>query len=344
MRPYILLLAVLATGCSRPPDGQIQSLPTVDVVKPVALGGVERGLTAATYPVRLTYDREAAISLRVAGVLAAAPPRPGQRVIANSLVATVNPTPYVQAERRAQAEVMRLEREAERNRILLPQGAVSEAQVQATESALQAARAMWRAAQYDHESAAAHAPFAGLVLERYHEIGETVSPGEPIVRVADTNSPLIARAAVKPDLARRMALGAAAEVSLATGATLTGRVYRVGAKADPATGTIEVDLELPKGSDLPSGLTGSVSLTDSSQRRDATSVAIPAEALLEADGPRGQIFVLDPKTSKARRTTVTLRGFAGDMLHVDGLDARAQVITAGAGFVRDGQTVQAIAR
>lgn len=344
MRPYILLLAVLAAGCSRPPDGKVQALPTVDVVRPIALGSLERDLTAATYPVRLTYDREADISLRVAGVLSAAPPRPGQLVLAGSLVAAVNPTSYVQAERRAQAEVTRLEREAERSRILLPQGAVSEAEVQATESALGAARAMLRAAQYDRESATARAPFAGVILERYHEIGETVSPGEPIVRVADTTSPLLARAAVTPDLARKMTTRAAAEVSLATGVTLTGRVYRVGANVDPATGTVEVDLELPRGADLPSGLTGSVALVDPVQRQGATALAIPAEALLEADGPRGQIFVLDPKTSKARRTAVSLRGFVGDMLRVEGLDARAQVITAGAGFVRDGQTVQAIAR
>jgi multidrug efflux system membrane fusion protein len=45
---------------------------------------------------------------------------------------------------------------------------------------------------------------------------------------------------------------------------------------------------------------------------------------------------------KARRTAVTFGGFDGDDALVAGLSAGTQVITAGAGFVADGEAVRVV--
>jgi hypothetical protein len=64
---------------------------------------------------------------------------------------------------------------------------------------------------------------------------------------------------------------------------------------------------------------------------------IPAEAVLEASG--GKAAVLRLEGGRARRTPVRFGGFDGDDALVAGLPDGARVITAGAGFVSDGDRV-----
>ncbi|WP_298289901.1 efflux RND transporter periplasmic adaptor subunit [Novosphingobium sp.] len=334
--------ALLLGACSGPDGPQEKPLPVVEAVLPMAGSG--SASDGSSFPVRVLYDREVAVSLRLGGTLSALPVHPGDRVAAGALLAAITPTLQAEAERRVAAEVDRLSRAERRNETLLPAGAVSEAQREDTQSALAAARAALRAARYDRASTAARMPFAGLVLARMHEVGETVSPGEPIVRIADLNSPLLARAAVTPAIAMRMPIGTPVRLSLANHGEVTGRLLRKASLADPATGTLDLDFALPSGRGMLSGLTGSLIIPEGSANAVEGRLTIPAEALLDADGKQGHVFVLDPKSSIVRRQAVTLHGFVGDRIAVEGLAPTARVITAGAGFVRDGQKVRVDAR
>ncbi len=338
----VLAFALLLSGCSGADVPQEKPVPVVEAVLPMASTGSTS--TGSSFPVRVLYDREVAVSLRLGGTISALPVHPGDRVPAGALLAAITPTLQAEAERRAAAEVERLSRAERRNDTLLPAGAVSEAQREDTISALAAARATLRAARYDRASTAARMPFAGLVLARMHEVGETVSLGEPIVRIADLNSPLLARAAVTPALASRMQVGSIARLSLAGHGEVTGRLLRKASIADPVTGTLDLDFALPSGRGLLSGLTGSLVVPEGSLEPDHGRLSIPAEALLDADGRQGHVFVLDPKTSIIRRQAVTIAGFAGDRITVEGLAPTTRVITAGAGFVREGQKVRVDAR
>lgn len=334
-----LLLAGALAACGKPSEKSESAVPVVVAVSPVAEGAGAG--TGTSFPLRVLYDREAMISLRVGGTLSAVSVHPGDVIPAGAMVAAITPTLQAEGERRAAAEVERLERAARRNTELLPQGAVSEAQREDTQSALAAAQASLRAARYDRASTIARTPFAGLVLARMHEVGETVAPGEPIARVADVNSQLLARAAVAPAVAVAIAPGTTVQVSIAGRAPIMGRVLRKGSAADTATGTIDVDIALPRASGIASGLTGSVAIGRPSAAPEAGgTLLLPAEALVDAKGAQGHVFVVDPANSVARRTAVRLHGLAGDMLRVEGLPLTARVITAGAGFVRDGQKVR----
>lgn len=334
--------ALLLGACSGAAGPQEKPLSVVEAVLPMAESG--SASDGGSFPVRVLYDREVAVSLRLGGTLSALPVHPGDRVPAGALLAAITPTLQAEAERRAAAEVDRLSRAERRNETLLPAGAVSEAQREDTQSALAAAHATLRAARYDRASTTARMPFAGLVLARMHEVGETVSPGEPIVRIADLNSPLLARAAVTPAIAMRLPIGTPVRLSLASHGEVTGRLLRKANLADPVTGTLDLDFALPTGRGLLSGLTGSLIIPEGNANAAGGRLTIPAEALLDADGKQGYVFVLDRKSSIVRRQAVTLHGFVGDRIAVEGLAATTRVITAGAGFVRDGQKVRVDAR
>ena len=65
---------------------------------------------------------------------------------------------------------------------------------------------------------------------------------------------------------------------------------------------------------------------------------IRIEALQEADGDHGFVFVLDSSGSRAERRAVTVGFLTGERVAIaSGLDGVRQVITEGAPFLRDGQ-------
>lgn len=335
----VLLVAALS-GCGGDEAGQVPPPPLPVQTVTVAAGA---GAPSARYPVTLVRDREANIAFRVAGTVDELPVRIGQQVQQGQLLARLVNTSYVAARTRAEAEAARLERLVRRNTALLPAGAVSQSSSEDSANALAAATAAVDAARYDEESALLRAPFAGVVMTREAEVGETVLPGQRIFRIADRSSPLLARAAVPLTVARTLRAGAAATVFIGPeGRKVTARVLRIGTLSDARTATQTVELRLLQADDLPSGAVGSVRFEARPDAAASTTQRLPPEALLEATGEWGTVFVVELPHSVARRTRVRLLGFDGEWLRVEGLPADARVITAGAGFVVDGQPVREV--
>lgn len=331
--PFAIVL--LAAGCARPAGQKVDEAPIpVTVVTPG-----ERSATAeqATYPVNIARDRETSLGFRIGGIMASSPPRIGERVAAGSAIARLDATSVRAARVRAEEDAGRAARAAARARELAPAGAIAGSAEEDARSAATAARAALDSARYDERSAQLRAPFSGVVLARSAELGQTVAPGQEILRVADLASALLARAAVPPEVAARLRPGAPALVAVAAHSAIPARVRRIAASADPRTGTVEVQLVLPREASLPSGATGSVRFASAAQA--GSGMSLPAEALLDAHGNAGHVFVVDPRSNVARRVEVRIAGFGGEALSVTGLAPQALVITNGAGFVRDGQRV-----
>jgi RND family efflux transporter MFP subunit len=335
----LLVLSLPLCGCGKPKAETQYTQPVpVTVVSPEPAKSDADG---ARYPVTVARDREANLSFRVSGAIAALPVRLGDVVAAGAVIARLNATPYAAARVRAEQDVERLSRAAARAHALAPAGAVAPSADEDSMSALRAARAALASARYDEKSAKLQAPFSGVVLSRQAEVGEIVSVGQAVLRLADQHSALLANAAVPAEAATAMRIGMPAQVTFSGRAPIVAVVRRIGAASAPGTGTVEIQLTLPSILSLPSGLTGSVAIGKTGDLMDGSR--IPAEALLDAQGAQGHVFVVDPRRQVARRRTVGLLGFDGESLRVTGLLPDAKVITYGAGFVRDGDRI-AVAR
>jgi hypothetical protein len=150
---------------------------------------------------------------------------------------------------------------------------------------------------------------------------------------------------VPDSAAARLSIGDSAQVSLDAlpGRTLQGRIIRIGQRAQTGTGQIEVEVSIAAEPALRSGMIakvvlaprpGPVRASDGLQR-------VPAEALLEVSDDHAAVYRYDAE-GHARRTPVRFAGFDGDAALVSGLSPDASVITAGAGFIADGQKVRVI--
>lgn len=292
----------------------------------------------------LERRREMALSFRIPGVLTAMKVEAGDRVSAGQLVAAIDPAGVDARQQQTVADLERARRDLDRDKTLFEKGFVARQRIDDRQSALKAAQASYDAARFDRRWASLVSPVSGVVLTRQAQAGEVVAAGQVVARVADLSSPLILRLPLPARDAARVQVGDAAQVTVEElgDQALSARVTRVGQAADTRTGAINVEIEISAPPpNLRSGQVAHATLAVRAAPSASTTYArIPAEAVLEASGRRA--FVLRFDGGKARRTAVTFGGFDGDDALVSGLPGGTRVITAGAGFVADGEAVRVI--
>jgi RND family efflux transporter MFP subunit len=337
----VLLLATALSACGGKPKADAPTAPTpveaVRVAAPDAVGSVGGAGT-------LERRREMALSFRIPGVLTSMRVEAGDTIRAGQAIASIDPAGVDARQQQMSADLERARRDVERDKTLFDKGYVAKQRIDDRQSALKAAQAAYDAARFDRRWASLASPVSGVVLERRAQAGEVVAAGQVVARVADLSSPLVLRLPLSAREAARVRVGDIAQIKVEDlgEQTLTGRVTRVGEAADTRTGAIAVEIELANPPPaLRSGQVAHASLSVRAAPGATTSYArIPAEAVLEVDGQRGFVFRFD--AGKARRTAVTFGGFDGDDALVAGLASGTQVITAGAGFVADGEAVRVV--
>lgn len=290
----------------------------------------------------LERQREFSLAFRIPGVMTGLSVDEGDSVRAGQVLARLDPTTVEAARERALVDVERARRDLARDKTLFEKGFVSRQRLDDRQSAVRAAEAALSSAAFDRRWAQLTAPASGVILQRTAQSGEVVQPGQAILRMADETSPLVLRAPLSDRDVAQLKIGDAASISLDSlpGLALPGRVARIGRAAGPLTGAVEVEIELPSRPDLRSGQIATAQLAI----HPAATLAfdrIPAEAILEANGRTAFVLTLDAQ-SRVRRRSVGFAGFDGDDALVSGLPAASRVVTAGAGFVSEGEAVRVV--
>jgi RND family efflux transporter MFP subunit len=335
MKPQLIIAASLLLAACGAKDEKPAAPPPAAVETAVVEAPRGGGLTASG---RLERRREMVLSFRIAGVITDLRVDAGDSVSAGQMLATIDPSAVNARSAQAGAELERVRRDLKRDQQLYDRGYVSQQRIDDRRSAVKAAQAAMDSADFDRRWSRLSSPAGGVVLERLAQRGEVVQPGQAVLKVADLNSPLVLRASLADRDLARIGLGQSVTVRFDAlpGQVLTGKVVKLGQAADARTGAVEVEVELASNPALRSGLVGQATFSVSAEAADF--VRVPAEAILEANGERA--FVLRLNGDKARRVAVGFGGFEGDHALIRGLEPGARVITAGAGFVSDGQTVR----
>lgn len=329
-------LGVVSCGDGRNPADDPDIAVEIAAVDPSSDASGEGFTVKATGTIART--REAGLSFRVGGVINRLTVDAGDRVSAGQVIAVLDAQDVAARLAAASADLARAKQDLERVTGLADAGAISQQQADNMATLVASAQAVFDAAQFDSQSARLTAPFTGIVLARQAQRGEFVQPGQAIVTLADSTSPLVLKLPVADRDAARIALGSTAVVA-APGGDVTGRVTRIGQLSATQSGTIEFEVTLPPRSGLTSGMTATARLAATPRRGEAASARVPAEAILEARGARAFVMRYDAAKGVAVRTQVGFAGFDGDDALVTGLPPQSQVITGGAGYIADGQKV-----
>jgi RND family efflux transporter MFP subunit len=129
---------------------------------------------------------------------------------------------------------------------------ITQAELDAAVYKEKAAEATARTAQVELGYTRIRAPFRGRVAQRFVRVGQTVRAGDALFRVT---APAPLRAALRIPEQQAGALTAGSVVRLAgeDGGQVEGRVLRISPAVDPASGTIEVLIDVAQPRNLRPG-------------------------------------------------------------------------------------------
>jgi HlyD family secretion protein len=250
----------------------------------------------------------------------------------------------------AQAELAKARLDIARKRELLQTASISQAEFDSYEAAYRVGEAKLKNAEAQLGFARArladtviYSPVSGLVMTRNLEVGDTVVPGTPIFRIADTHL-LWVTAMVDERVAGNLRVGQLARVTFRAnpGQSFPGRLARLAEEADRVTEEREADVtveQLP-----PDWFIGAKADVYIETGRKADALQVPRSAIV----PRGdQPGVLVISSGHARWRAVQLGLSGRDAVELlGGVDARDLVITdpfSGKQPIADGQRVTAVA-
>jgi RND family efflux transporter MFP subunit len=190
------------------------------------------------------------------------------------------------------------------------------------------------------------APMDGVILTRDLEIGTLISPGKPVLTVADVRS-VKAAFAVPQALVEKLSLGSPLSVNVGSEGdsrsphkVLEAKVTRIAPSADSRGRVFAIEAELanPNGTLRP-GSVISVHIPESTLA--SSSLSVPLSAVVRAPSdPRGfAVYVVDGQAAraKARSQKVELGEVLGNSVTVvAGLTTGQRVVTVGSTLIQDG--------
>jgi RND family efflux transporter MFP subunit len=222
------------------------------------------------------------------------------------------------------------------------QAASARARLAAANAARDAAQAASESAEIGATYAVLSAPFDGVVTERQADAGSMAMPGATLLTLED---PSAFRLETPIDETRAVLVAAGQPVDVrldnaAVGADewIPARVVEV-ARLDPASHSVLVKIDLPRGSALRSGLFGRARFSGPSRR----ALTIPVSALIT----RGQlafVFLLDGE-GRARLRPVSTGAAGNDRVEVlAGVREDDVVVTQPPASLSDGMRVAGVRR
>ncbi len=175
------------------------------------------------------------------------------------------------------------------------------------------------------EKSEIRAPFDGLVVERFKDIGEWISPDDPICRLAAVGQTVI-KVPVSEGLIRYVKGGQAVAVTVsALGRDFDGRVRTIVPKVDPKSKTFELKVGIDFTQGLLQNMSASVNVPSGHKKK---LKMFKRAALVRF---KGKTFVYTVKEDKASILPVTIAAVDGEYLGVD-----APYIAEGMPVVVDG--------
>jgi len=334
-------------ACSKP-EAPAAPLRAVKVIT-VTGGALNVG---SDYSAEVRAQVESRLGFQVAGKLLQRNAELGQRVASGQWLALLDARDYQLAAQAAAAQVVAAqsqrdlaEAEFKRFEALKAQNFISGAELErrdatlkAADAALNQAKAQAQAQSNQAGYARLSASHAGVITAIEAEVGQVVSAGQPVLRLAH-DGPRDAVFAVSEQLALALKIGQSMTATLlSTGQPLKGKIRELAASADPVTRTYAVKLALEASTNLPLGATVNVHATPMGAGQ-AEVIKLPTSALRQ-EGAGSAVWVLDEANMTVDLKPVQVGTVDGNQVVISGgLQAGQKVVTAGVHVLTPGQKV-----
>jgi RND family efflux transporter MFP subunit len=291
----IILILVMTTallGCTQENDEtsqpkekpsvvvQTESVEQVDFPVTVRIGGTFHG------------DRQTVIPAKVQTTIADIPVRRGQSVHAGETLVLLDPGGVQSQYNQAQAIYQNAEKQFDKMKTLYEAGAISETQLDGSETEYKVARANYDAAR---QTVRIDAPFSGVITDIYVREGDEVSPGIPMLELADIST-LRLLLEVPTSQIGLLAIGQTVRVNSPQDESILmiGSITGIADAAGTQTRSFEVECNFPSPS---RGFTpGMYVLAEIETKTLHSAIVVPNDAILYRSG-EALIYVVDSDTA-----------------------------------------------
>lgn len=348
----LICLVLMIAACD-------QKKPVADlpprVVKIASVGAPTDTAVLTTAGVLRARNR-ASLSFQVPGRVVEMPVEMGDWLAAGAKLAALDSSAYELRLKQAEADLM-MGRSAlaerqwrfDSSKLLLPKRAISQAEYEQAEAALEAgkaqvavAEAAERLARRDLEHTVLVAPCAGRVVQRHLQNFSEVTAGAPVIEFDGDGIPEVL-AQVPEVFARTLNAGDRAHITPQGGENrvLQASICQISSRSDAGAG-VPVILKLDSAAaDLRPGLTVEVAFQRSG---GVSALVVPTVALLA--GPQtnsASVFVYHPESESVSKRRITLgEPLREGMSVTSGLQSGEMIVLAGVPFLSDGQRVRTV--
>jgi len=337
--------AAATTHGSAHAEGGKGKRPAADAIAVRVAAVVQQPLSSLySTSASLRAERRAIITARARGVIQKLLVEEGDRVTAGQGLAELDNEEQRIAVARARTTLDNLRRDLARSETLYNEGLISDEAVE--EVRREAADAEQASALADLELSRTiiTAPFAGVIVLRYLDVGATVTDGTEVYDLADL-SPLFADVEVPERHVITLAPGQSVRLTVdAVSRVIPAAIERIAPAVDPETGTVKVTLAVSGSADIRPGAFVRVDIVVDTHQE---AMVVPRLSLV-AEGSRWHLFRLQ-EDDTVEQVEVELGFEEGDLVEIlrvvssqAPLAPGTPIIVAGAPALTDGAAVQVV--
>jgi RND family efflux transporter MFP subunit len=334
----LLLTATMLAGCGK------QTVPVADRPTPVRVQHASNGPSVPPIDTSgvVATKHEMRLSFKMGGVVRRIYVQEGDVVKQGQRLAEIELTEVSSQVEQARQMADKAERDLKRGENLYADQVISLEQLQDLRTQAAMAAAQFKTAQFNLGYSVISAPRDGKVLRKLAEERELVPAGSPVLVFGESGRGYVVRASLADREIVNVKLGDKGEIRMDAfpGQPMTGTIVEIASAADERTGMFAIEVQFDSTpARLVSGLVTRLRLAPTTGAPLLTY--IPMSALVEGDGDRASVFVIDG--GKAQRREVRVAFITADSIALEsGLASGEAVVTDGALFLENGEDVEVL--
>lgn len=308
---------------------------------PISMDSASGNLISSGY---LSTEGQARLSFKVGGVIDRIYVKEGEKIKRGQLLATLKSTEISSQVQQVQLGLEKAKRDYQRAENLYKDSVATLEQLQNARTGLDIAKQNVLQAGFNQQYSKIYATEDGFIVKKLKNEGELAEPGGPlfISRAVSTSSKWILMVGLSDRDWALVKKGDKATISFDAfpGIEFSAVVSRKALAADQASGVFETEIQVDFGTVQPAlGMYGKAVIMTT---QPVIGYSIPYEALLEANGKSGFVFVTnDGKTAK--RIPVTIAGIEQNLVYIaGGLDGYRDVIISGSPYLTEDSPIRII--